>query len=345
MKQQPSSRPVLQPMTVLVVEDQYALRQAMVQMLHNVGATHVWEAGSGAQAQLIFNAHQPDLVLLDVILPDCSGLDLLRRIRAAERQADSPAWTPIVLVSSLDDEAAIWDGILAGGDDYLAKPVSPTILAAKMLAMQRLQHTRRQLEVTGAALRQANTLLEQLVEIDPLTELTNRRGLDRILTVELGAALREQKPLSLILCDIDYFKQLNDAAGHVHGDAVLRQVAQLLRSACMRPRDVAVRYGGEEFLLVLPGTPQSGAMTLARGIQHVLAEVAIAHPASPVASHVSLSGGIVTLDHYASEVCQAELLEQADAALYAAKAGGRNRFVHVRDGAQSGRAGHASGEQ
>src|SRR5690606_3660523 len=127
-----------------------------------------------------------------------------------------------------------------------------------------------------------------MVEIDALTGLVNRRGLARILHTEIDAARREQQPLTLMLCDLDFFKTYNDTLGHLQGDECLREVGRMLREVCVRPRDVAFRYGGEEFALELPHTPRSGAMTFARALGNLLRKRCIPHPASPVSPHLTL---------------------------------------------------------
>ncbi|THU05333.1 diguanylate cyclase [Lampropedia puyangensis] len=327
-----ASPTTLDPFSILVVEDHPAVRSMLVHMLHNAGAQTIWQANSRQQAQALFQDHHPDLVLLDVILPDGTGLEVVEHIRALEASTHNSVWTPILFLSSLHDEQAIWQGIEAGGDDYLVKPVTATILSAKLRAMQRLLNMRRQLMGISQDLQNANERLNHLVEVDGLTGLVNRRGFDRLLELEYRSALREQQPLSLILCDIDFFKHYNDACGHLQGDLVLKQASHLLSSVCLRPRDVAARYGGEEFALVLPNTPKAGALTLARGLTHVFKQYPQPHPHSSAADYITLSGGIVTLDPHAHPNTGAhrdQLIMQADIALYAAKARGRNRFVHI----------------
>jgi diguanylate cyclase (GGDEF)-like protein len=164
-----------------------------------------------------------------------------------------------------------------------------------------------------------------MVEVDALTGLVNRRGFDRILHSEILAARRDGTPLTLMLCDLDHFKRYNDSLGHVQGDTCLKEVSRVLREVCVRPRDVASRYGGEEFALILPGTPRSGAMTFARALGKVLQSRAIPHPESPEGGVLTISGGITTCvpdDSTSAET----MVMRADQALYAAKAQGRNRF-------------------
>lgn len=307
-------------LTVLVVDDQPAVRVALVAQLDALGH-RVLEAGDATWALDQFQRHQPDLVLLDVVMPGHDGYWLARQMR----QAESGRWTPIIFLSARDQEQDLWKGIESGGDDYLVKPVSTVVLAAKLRAMTRLLQMQAQLMQVSSELRTANQRLQHLSELDELTGLINRRGFDRLLHAEIGAARREQQPLTLVFCDLDAFKPYNDTLGHVQGDDCLRRIGALLRDACHRPRDRATRYGGEEFALILPNTPKSGAMTFARAIRRMLAGVALPHPASPVGGLVTLTGGITTCIPDAQTTAEGMVM-RADQALYAAKAQGRDRF-------------------
>ncbi len=309
------------PFKVLVVEDQKAVCAVLVAHLRHAGVPHVLEAGDGANALELFIQHRPDLVLLDIKLPGKDGYWVAQQMRSAE----PGGWTPIIFLSGLDSDLNVWRGIEAGGDDYLVKPVKPIVLVAKLRAMRRLLDMRRRLVSMAQELHVANQRLNAMVELDSLTGLINRRGFDRLLHREILAARRDRTPLTLMLCDLDHFKRYNDALGHVKGDNCLREIGRLLREVCVRPRDVATRYGGEEFALILPNTPRSGAMTFARALGKVLEVGAIAHPDSPLGSLLTLSGGITTCVPDANTSAES-LIMRADEALYAAKAHGRNRF-------------------
>ena len=311
-----------EPFSVLLVEDQASVRATLAGELRHVGVSEVLEAASADAALQLFKLRRPDLVLLDIRLPGGNdGYWVAQRMREAE----PGGWTPIIFLSGLDGDLDVWRGIEAGGDDYLVKPVKPIVLAAKLRAMRRLRDMRRRLVELTEELHVANQHLNEMVEMDPLTGLVNRRGFDRILHSEILAARRDGVPLTLMLCDLDHFKRYNDTLGHVQGDACLKEVGRVLHDACMRPRDVASRYGGEEFALILPNTPRSGAMTFARALGKLLKARAIAHPGSPNGETLTLSGGITTCvpdDGTSAET----MLMRADEALYAAKAQGRDRF-------------------
>lgn len=309
------------PFSVLVVEDQAVMRAALVTELHQAGVTQVLEAENGRSALALFRSERPDLVLLDIRLPGEDGYWVARQLREAE----PGEWTPIIFLSGLDNDLDVWRGIEAGGDDYLVKPVKPIVLVAKLRAMRRLLDMRRRLVTVSAELHLANQKLNEMVELDALTGIVNRRGLDRMLHAEITAARREGKPLTLMLCDLDHFKRFNDTYGHVQGDECLRQVGRLLREVCVRPRDIAARYGGEEFALVLPNTPRSGSMTFARALGQMLKFLKFRPAGSDEEILLTLSGGITTC--IPDENTSAEsMLMRADEALYAAKSQGRNRF-------------------
>ena len=309
------------PFSVLVVEDQAVMRAALVTELRQAGVTQVLEAENGRTALALFRSERPDMVLLDIRLPGEDGYWVARKLREAE----PGEWTPIIFLSGLDNDLDVWRGIEAGGDDYLVKPVKPIVLVAKLRAMRRLLDMRRRLVTVSAELHLANQKLNEMVELDALTGLVNRRGLDRMLHAEISAAQREGKPLTLMLCDLDHFKQFNDTYGHVQGDECLKQVGRLLREVCVRPRDIAARYGGEEFALSLPNTPRSGAMTFARALGQMLKFLKIRPPGASEELLLTLSGGITTCipDAHTSPE---SMLMRADEALYAAKSQGRNRF-------------------
>ncbi|MEK8087746.1 diguanylate cyclase [Aquabacterium sp. A3] len=310
-------------MRVLLVEDQAALRGAVTQVLEHHGH-QVFQAEHATQALDIFHAEHPDLLLLDVVLPDQDGYWLARQIREAE----GAQWTPIIFLSSMDHDVDLWQGIEAGGDDYLIKPVSEMVLRSKLLAMQRLLDMRRQLISVAEELRRANEHLRHQSAHDDLTGLANRRSFNAELHAQIAAARRSGEPLTLILCDVDHFKRYNDSQGHLEGDRCLQHIASLLKSVCRRPCDQAARYGGEEFGLILPNTPKSGAMTFARALQQMLNQQALPHPDSPLGSLVTISGGITTCVPDAETTAQS-LLMRADEALYRAKSNGRNRFFSL----------------
>jgi diguanylate cyclase (GGDEF)-like protein len=190
---------------------------------------------------------------------------------------------------------------------------------------------RKQAEATQAELNQklqiVNTELNRLATVDGLTQLANRRSFDQTLDLEWQRARRQQKSLSLILCDIDYFKPYNDNYGHLAGDDCLCQVAKVLNTAVRRPGDLVARYGGEEFVILLPDTDLDGALQVIDQTQTTLAKSKLPHAFSQVASIITLSFGLVCHCPSVKEHSPRELLHRADLALYEAKARGRNGYV------------------
>lgn len=304
---------------VLVIDDQSTHRK-LTRMSLEARGHRVTECSVPEQAAAVFKVLKPDLVLLDVEMPGHNGYWVAQQLRAAE----TGGWTPIIFLSSRYEDEDVWQGIQAGGDDYLAKPLSPQLLTAKLHAVHRLLQMRSKLLERSEQLREANERLQHIASRDSLTGLANRGALDQGLHKLITQCRHQAVPLTVMLIDVDHFKAYNDSLGHVAGDAALRRVAQLLSEACLKPGDMAARYGGEEFALLLPGTPRSGAMTLARGLLRSMAQAALPHPKSGL-GHVSFSGGITTL--VPGEDTRGEaLLLRADEALYAAKGRGRNCF-------------------
>ncbi len=317
---------------VLLVEDQPALRMHLAHQLADLGH-QVIEADNAQSALSQFHEHQPDLVLLDVILPEQDGYWLARQIRRQE----GSRWTPIIFLSAMTHENDLQQGIDAGGDDYLTKPVSPVVLRSKLLAMQRLLYMRNQLARATEDLRTANYRLTHLSSHDELTGLGNRRGLNERLNQYIGQARREKQPLSMIMCDVDHFKRYNDSLGHVEGDRCLQHLAAVLTQSCRRPLDYPARYGGEEFAILLPNTPAEGAATFAMTLLRQLNAQAVEHPDSPLGPYLTISGGVSTCIPDEQTTAQT-LIRAADDSLYAAKTRGRNRFVDLVTGLDTAQA-------
>ncbi len=308
-------------MKILVVDDSATMRAALAKMLARMGHEAL-TADCGAQAIRLYQSEPPDLVLLDVQMPGISGFEVAERLRTLH----PGAWVPLIFLSSQEDDEDIEQGIAAGGDDYLIKPVSNVVLNAKIRAMQRIVGMRSRLLALGNELTAANHALVKLSQQDGLTGLANRRHFDATLLAEMERAQRTGEPLSVVLCDVDHFKLFNDHYGHLAGDDCLKAVAAAIQSSCQRPADLAARYGGEEFVMVLPHTPPAGALRVAETLLHALAARALPHARSSTAAHVTLSAGIATFDPRQG-INPAHLIARADGALYQAKSGGRNRCV------------------
>ena len=277
---------------------------------------------SGEKALELFAAEPPSLVLLDVNMAGIDGYETARRMRAAHPEA----WVPIIFLSSSEYDQDLERAIESGGDDYLVKPVSAVVLSAKIRALQRLDKMHQRVLELSKDLTTANQRLETLSQQDGLTGVGNRRAFDYRIPLQLAHAARQKEPLSVVLCDVDQFKAFNDHYGHPAGDECLKQVAAALAHSCKRTTDLVARYGGEEFALLLPATPQEGALKVIDVARAELARLAIPHATSQVAGVVTFSAGLASYEAGRDAHPEA-LVKRADEALYKAKHLGRNRTV------------------
>ena len=310
-------------MKILIVEDSRANLLLLTQYVEHFGAS-VLAAENGETAVARFADGRPDLVLLDVVLPDIDGFEVARRIRAMESDGE---WTPIIFLSSLGKDEDIEQGIMAGGDDYLHKPVSEVVLGAKVRAMERLIQMRGSLVKLASELDVANQELQRLSASDGLTGIANRRYFDEHIAREWRRARRNASSLALMMCDVDHFKKFNDTYGHQAGDECLRRVAGAIATSLERGSDMAARYGGEEFAVVLSETTLGGALIVAEKIRHAVHALQIPHAASSL-GRVTLSIGLAAAVPELDDPCDS-LIAAADRALYQAKDSGRDRVCRA----------------
>jgi two-component system, cell cycle response regulator len=300
---------VVTPIVVLLVEDSAAIR-ALVRRMLVAGGHTVVEAARGEDALGLCREQQPDVVLLDVEMPGMSGWDVLAAMKADPGLSD----VPVVFLTGRSDTADMVDGLRLGAHDYLRKPCEPTELLARVQAAARVKRLQDEL-------RQRNEELDLISRTDALTGLRNRRHVEEYLTRLVSLARRNVEPIAVLIIDIDHFKSVNDGHGHDAGDAVLRQVAGRMVDS-VRLEDMVGRWGGEEFLVVLPNTPAQGAAELAERLRQVVAGEPCRLPdggAVPVT--ISLGCAASVVDDAAT------LVRSADAAMYEAKESGRNRVV------------------
>jgi diguanylate cyclase (GGDEF)-like protein len=264
-------------------------------------------AKSGQQALQLAREHHPDLVLLDVVMPEMDGFAVLQALRHDARTKN----IPVIFITGQDRPEDEAQGLLRGAVDYITKPLNEVIVKARVATHLKLERQRR--------------MLESLANIDGLTELPNRRQLDHVFHGEWERARRNQLPLSVAIIDVDCFKQYNDHCGHAMGDRVLQQLAQAIAGNLGRPGDLAARYGGEEFVIILPATQCAGAWQLLENMRHTVEEMAIPHPASLVSPVVTISAGIASI--HPGMAAPSALLQLADQRLYQAKRSGRNCVV------------------
>jgi diguanylate cyclase (GGDEF)-like protein len=292
--------------TLLIVDDMPTNIRVLANLLKDEYLVQV--ANSGHKAlEIAQGSTPPDLILLDIVMPEMDGYEVCRALKnhpASKR-------IPVIFISSLDEVSDEARGLNLGAVDYISKPFHAEIVRARVRNQMSLKLT--------------TDLLESMSYIDGLTQVANRRYFDTTLQRELRRLARSGKPLGLILLDIDHFKAFNDNYGHGKGDECLIKVAAALRQVIARPADLLARYGGEEFVAILPETDEQGVCRIAEAMRAAVEALDYPHAYSPVADHVTISVG-----YLAAEVtpdAAPTLLEQVDAALYAAKRQGRNRVV------------------
>uniref|UniRef100_Q47FN5 diguanylate cyclase n=1 Tax=Dechloromonas aromatica (strain RCB) TaxID=159087 RepID=Q47FN5_DECAR len=310
-------------MKILVVEDSQSSLATLTKYVEHFGATSI-PAENGEMAIDLFSRNRPDLVLLNILLPDMDGFVVAQHIRAMEKPGD---WAPIIFLSSLDDDANIEKGIAAGGDDYLHKPISEIVLGAKIRAMQRIVLMRASLLAVTRKLDAANQELIRISSTDSLTGVANRRYFDEAMSIEWRRARRHSNSIALLMCDIDYFKLYNDTYGHQAGDECLRKIAAAISRHTERPSDTVARYGGEKFAVILPETSIGGALMVAEKIRQATKELNITHASSPT-GQVGLSIGIASAAPGFDNPPD-DLILAADKALYRAKKEGRDRVYRA----------------
>jgi two-component system, cell cycle response regulator len=302
-------------MQVLVVDDSAVYRKLIGDHLRNWDF-EVTVAETGAEAwRLLEQPEAPKLVLLDWVLPDLEGTELCQRIRKA---GTTGRYVYVILLTGKQGRQNMLDAMQAGADDYLVKPFDASELKARLLVGKRILNLQDELVAARESMRHAATH-------DSLTGLLNRGEIFGMLERELERARREKKIVSVILADIDHFKEVNDTCGHLFGDEVLQEMARRLHSR-LRVYDGVGRYGGEEFLLVLPSCNLEGALVRANELREIIAASPIVHGGTE--RSITISMGVAVSE--CAGVKQLEmLLNRADAALYLAKENGRNRVEHL----------------
>lgn len=293
----------------MLVVDDLALN---IRMLHELFQDNfeVYMATDGLQAITKAQELLPDLILLDIVMPGMDGYEVCRRLKEDLKTAH----IPIIFITGNFDE---WDevrGFELGGADFIHKPINPTITRARVN--------------TQLALKQQADQLRDIALIDGLTGIANRRRFDQELAIMWRQCQRKQVPLSIILLDVDFFKQFNDHYGHQLGDSCLQWIARAVKQVLSRPQDLAARYGGEEFVCLLPDTNSDGATHVAEQTLQEVRSLKLEHAASSISDVVTVSLGVATLVPDMQSNPE-QLLEAADTQLYAAKDAGRARVYSV----------------
>ncbi len=291
---------------ILIVDDSPLNLKVLTDLLSS--DYKVFTASSGEAVFDVLNDCEPKLILLDVILPGISGFEVIKHLKQNEKTKE----IPVIFITGLNTEQSEETGLSLGAVDYITKPFKAAIVKARVKTHIQLYSYRQ--------------TIERLVTIDGLTGVHNRRGLDEFLEVQWKNAKRHKQPISLIVCDIDFFKLYNDNYGHLNGDNVLKQVAQAIKSAPSRPTDYVARYGGEEFFIILPNANELGGMKIAQRIADFIAKSKIKHQYSKVSDMVTVSmGGVTTIPKKEDRL--EDFIKKADEMLYVSKNSGRNKIT------------------
>jgi two-component system cell cycle response regulator len=276
-------------------------------------------ANDGQTALDIVEQWIPDLILLDVMMPNIDGLEVVRRIKAN----DSLPFIPVIMQTALDSTERMVAGFDAGADDYVTKPINFAELEARVKSLLRIKALQEALAERERELSEMNDKLLHMSLTDGLTGIDNRRSLEQRLHDMFEHSYRLHEPISCVMCDIDHFKKVNDTYGHQVGDEVLKEFAAILKTEA-REIDRVGRYGGEEFLLLLPGTVLDSAVTFAERLRQRVEEHTFSYDGGTLTR--TMSCGVAAWPH--PRVTDAEaMLRAADDALYVAKEVGRNRVI------------------
>ena len=303
-------------MKVLVVDDTNTDRLLLKLHLSKLGYSTI-EASNGQEAidQFLEHSQDLDLILMDVQMPYMNGFDAVRSIRKIQEQQHQE-WLPVIFLSASAEDDDVEDGILAGGDDYLTKPISQRVLSAKMLAMQRIADMRRRLV-------DSNLALEHLASTDHLTDVANRRSFELMLDREMSFTRRYGVPMAFAMFDLDKFKVVNDTYGHDAGDAVLVEVSKRIKIA-LRDSDIIGRLGGEEFGIILHNVKEEDVFKVFDRYRSIVADQPVVHEGKiiPITASIGVAMYAGALED------KVTLLKRADECLYEAKETGRNKVVY-----------------
>ena len=309
-------------MRILVAEDNAASRQIFQAAVISLGHECVVATG-GEEAWRLFETIDVDAVISDRVMPGMDGVELCRRIRASGRDA----YTYFIFLTVLDHRADVLRGMEAGADDYLVKPLDINELRMRLLVASRVTSLHRQLSEQSAQLERLNRQLFVQSRTDPLTRLGSRLKLSEDLESINARADRYGHTCCAVMCDVDFFKAYNDGNGHLAGDEVLQAVGRALMNTA-RSGDQVYRYGGEEFLILLPEQSLDDGLVAAERFRRAVEELAIPHDSNPPDKVVTVSAGVALLSHSGGKSVAA-WLNEADAALYRAKEQGRNQVVRT----------------
>jgi two-component system, cell cycle response regulator len=306
---------------ILIAEDDAVSRTILHRAVEKFGHECL-AAEDGERAWEIYRETSGvDAIISDWMMPGMDGLELCSKVRGEERNG----YTYFIFLTALGDRNHLHMGLEAGADDYLSKPLDRDELQVRLISARRVTELHRRLAFQNGELEVLNRKLFEQSREDPLTRLGNRLRLREELEALRGRVERYGHNYSAVLCDVDYFKLYNDHYGHLAGDEVLQKVAETIADHC-RSGDTAYRYGGEEFLIILPEQSQESATATADRLRQAVEDMRIPHEANDPPGIVTISAGVATLSAGANKSAD-NLLGEADAALYHAKQSGRNRVA------------------
>ena len=304
-----------QRVDVLVVDDDDDDRAAVETAIESLGYP-VRVARSGAEALLLQERRPAAIVLTDWSMPGMTGLELCLALKRLEPQPH------VVMMTGFDERARLLDALRAGADEFISKPLSLDELEVRLLAAARMVNAQRALRRNNEILRHESEREFRVARTDALTHVPNRLRMDEDLTRAIGDAARYGRRYCVAICDIDHFKRYNDRNGHLAGDVALQRVAAALRDG-VRSSDTVYRFGGEEFLILFPEqSPEEVAIAVDR-IRATVKSLGIENAPLSGSGLLTFSAGIAELNGRRKD----EWLMQADAALYRAKAEGRDRVA------------------
>jgi len=292
---------------ILIVDDEKMNLKVLADLLKDEYTPVLARNGEQALRHALGDS-PPDLILLDVVMPQMGGYDVIKVLKNNDKTNN----IPVIFVTALDSIEDEELGLKLGAVDYITKPYSPPIVKIRVRNHLRIVHHYK--------------LLDQLAYLDGLTEISNRRRFEEIFKKEWDRSIRNESFFSMAMVDVDFFKQYNDHYGHAMGDLALQKIAKALEGILRRPADFIARYGGEEFVMLLPETDSAGVKKLAELALRKVEALDIPHHYSQAADHVTISIGLATI-LMDNEISPKIFLGTADQNLYLAKQGGRNRVV------------------
>jgi len=297
---------------ILIADDDVISIAILTDILSPLYTIHV--AKNGADALKFAKQLQPDVIILDVVMPDVNGFQVIRLLKEAEDTKD----IPVIFITSMTLPQEEEKGFVLGAADYIHKPFSKSLIKLRV---------RNQVQIVNQM-----RLIQQYSMTDALTNTANRRHFNSCLSKEWQRSMRDSAPISILIMDIDDFKAINDKYGHLTGDAVLQNIAQKIKLCVKRPMDLIARWGGEEFATLLPGTTLNGAILVAEDILKTVREAA-SGPDGLSDIRVTLSIGVNTIvpAKESQEAQVFDFIHMADNALYKAKKTGKNKVCISED--------------